>query len=61
MMDFVGSIDGEEFEGGKAADFTLDLGQGRMIPGFEDGIIGKTAGEELTVDVTFPLNTMLKT
>jgi len=41
IIDFVGSIDGEEFEGGKAADFTLELGQGRMIPGFEDGIIGK--------------------
>ena len=54
IIDFVGSIDGEEFEGGKAADFTLELGQGRMIPGFEEGIIGKKAGEEVTVDVTFP-------
>ncbi len=54
IIDFVGSIDGEEFEGGKASDFTLELGQGRMIPGFEDGIIGKKAGEEVTVDVTFP-------
>lgn len=54
VIDFVGSIDGEEFEGGKASDFTLELGQGRMIPGFEDGIIGKKAGEEVTVNVTFP-------
>jgi trigger factor len=54
IIDFVGSIDGEEFEGGKASDFTLELGQGRMIPGFEDDIIGKKAGEEVTVDVTFP-------
>lgn len=54
IIDFVGSIDGEEFEGGKASDFTLELGQGRMIPGFEDGIIGKKAGEEVTVEVTFP-------
>ena len=54
IIDFVGSIDGEEFEGGKASDFTLELGQGRMIPGFEDGIIGKKTGEEVTVDVTFP-------
>ena len=54
IIDFVGSIDGEEFEGGKASDFTLELGQNRMIPGFEDGIIGKKAGEEVTVDVTFP-------
>ena len=54
VIDFVGSIDGEEFDGGKATDFTLELGQGRMIPGFEDGIVGKKAGEEVTVDVTFP-------
>jgi trigger factor len=54
IIDFVGSIDGEKFEGGKASDFTLELGQNRMIPGFEDGIIGKKAGEEVTVDVTFP-------
>lgn len=54
VIDFVGSIDGEEFEGGKANDFTLELGQGRMIPGFEDGIVGKKAGEQVTVDVTFP-------
>lgn len=54
IIDFVGSVDGEEFEGGKATDFTLELGQGRMIPGFEDGLIGKKAGEEATLDVTFP-------
>ncbi|MEN3157115.1 trigger factor [Alkalimonas sp. NCh-2] len=54
IMDFVGSIDGEEFEGGKASDFTLELGQGRMIPGFEEGLIGKKAGEETTLEVTFP-------
>lgn len=53
-VDFNGSIDGEEFEGGKAEDFTLAMGQGRMIPGFEEGIVGKTAGEEFTVEVTFP-------
>ena len=53
-MDFVGSIDGEEFEGGKASDFQLELGAGRMIPGFEDGVIGKKAGQKATVDVTFP-------
>ncbi|CAM3860146.1 trigger factor [Rheinheimera salexigens] len=53
-IDFVGSIDGEEFEGGKASNFELELGQNRMIPGFEDGIMGKKAGEELTVDVNFP-------
>ena len=53
-MDFTGSVDGVEFEGGKASGFALELGQGRMIPGFEDGIIGKKAGEEFTIDVTFP-------
>ena len=54
IIDFVGSIDGEEFDGGKATNFTLELGQGRMIPGFEDGIVGKKAGEQVTVEVTFP-------
>ncbi|WP_434359505.1 trigger factor [Parasalinivibrio latis] len=53
-IDFTGSIDGEEFEGGKAEDFKLVMGQGRMIPGFEDGILGKKAGEEFTIDVNFP-------
>ena len=53
-IDFVGTIDGEEFEGGKADGFALAMGQGRMIPGFEDGVVGKKAGEEFTVEVTFP-------
>ncbi|WP_406663340.1 trigger factor [Gallaecimonas sp. GXIMD1310] len=53
-IDFVGSIDGEEFEGGKAEGFALELGKGRMIPGFEDGIKGKKAGDQITSDVTFP-------
>ena len=53
-VDFTGSVDGEEFEGGKASDFVLAMGQGRMIPGFEDGIKGHKAGEEFTIDVTFP-------
>lgn len=53
-MDFVGTIDGVEFEGGKADAFELELGKGQMIPGFEDGIIGGKKGEEVTVEVTFP-------
>ncbi|MGF1908184.1 trigger factor [Vibrio kasasachensis] len=53
-IDFVGSIDGEEFEGGKAENFPLEMGAGRMIPGFEDGIAGKTAGMEFEIEVTFP-------
>ncbi|CNH68495.1 trigger factor [Yersinia massiliensis] len=53
-LDFTGSIDGEVFEGGKATDFVLAMGQGRMIPGFEDGVIGHKAGEEFVIDVNFP-------
>ena len=54
IIDFVGTIDGEEFEGGKAEDFTLELGKERMIPGFEKPLVGAKKGEEVTVDVTFP-------
>lgn len=53
-FDFEGSVDGEKFEGGTAEDFVLVLGSGRMIPGFEDGIVGMKAGEEKVIDVTFP-------
>ena len=53
-VDFTGSIDGEEFEGGKASDFVLAMGQGRMIPGFEEGLVGHKAGEEFSIDVNFP-------
>ena len=53
-FDFEGSIDGEKFEGGAAQDYKLTLGEGRMIPGFEDGIVGMKAGEEKVIDVTFP-------
>lgn len=53
-IDFTGSVDGEEFEGGKSADFVLAMGQDRMIPGFEAGIVGHKAGEEFTIDVNFP-------
>lgn len=53
-IDFVGKVDGEVFEGGSAEGQELVLGSGSMIPGFEDGIIGMKAGEEKTIDVTFP-------
>ncbi|WP_417347855.1 trigger factor [Ferrimonas sp.] len=53
-LDFEGSIDGEAFDGGKSEGFELVLGSGRMIPGFEDGLLGKKAGDEFTIDVTFP-------
>ncbi|WP_459205214.1 trigger factor [Pseudomonas sp. MLB6B] len=53
-IDFVGKIDGEEFQGGSAKGTQLVLGSGRMIPGFEDGLVGAKAGEERVVNVTFP-------
>ena len=53
-IDFVGTIDGEVFDGGKDEGFALAMGQGRMIPGFEEGVVGKKAGEEFTIEVTFP-------
>lgn len=53
-MSFVGSLDGEPFDGGTADDFKLVLGSGQMIPGFEDGLVGASAGESRKVDVTFP-------
>lgn len=53
-IDFKGYVDGEEFEGGSAEDQKLTLGSGQMIPGFEDGVIGGKAGEELEVEATFP-------
>ncbi len=53
-FDFEGTLEGEKFEGGSAEDFTLVLGSGRMIPGFEDGIVGMKKGEEKVIDVTFP-------
>ncbi|QBG37426.1 trigger factor [Litorilituus sediminis] len=53
-IDFTGRVDGEEFEGGKAEGFELELGAGRMIPGFEKEITGMKVGEEKTIKVTFP-------
>ncbi|MGB0619714.1 MAG: trigger factor [Myxococcota bacterium] len=53
-IDFVGSIDGVEFEGGSAEGVDLELGSGRMIPGFEDELIGAKSGEERDLNVTFP-------
>ena len=53
-INFVGSIDGEEFDGGKAEDFPLELGKGQMIPGFEEPLIGAKTGDEVVAEVTFP-------
>jgi trigger factor len=54
VIDFVGSIDGEVFEGGSAEDTTVVIGAGRFIPGFEEQLIGATVGEARTLNVTFP-------
>lgn len=53
-IDFVGSVDGVEFEGGKGEDYPLTIGSGTFIPGFEDQLIGHKAGETVDVKVTFP-------
>jgi trigger factor len=53
-IDFVGKIDGEAFAGGSATGTQLVLGSGRMIPGFEDGLVGAKAGEERVLNLTFP-------
>jgi len=54
VMDYVGTVDGEPFEGGKGEDRTVILGSGSLIPGFEEGIVGAVAGEERSIDLTFP-------
>lgn len=54
VIDFVGKIDGEEFDGGKGEGASIELGSGRMIPGFEEGMIGVQANQEKTITVTFP-------
>ena len=56
VIDFVGKVDGEAFEGGSAEDYPLVLGSNSFIPGFEAGLVGVNAGEEKDVDVTFPEN-----
>lgn len=53
-IDFVGTVDGEEFAGGSANDTELELGAGRFLKELEDGIVGMSSGEEKTVPVTFP-------
>ena len=53
-IDYAGTRDGEAFDGGTAEGSDLELGSGRMIPGFEDGIVGMSAGEEKTLSLSFP-------
>ena len=54
VIDFVGKIDGEPFEGGAAEDYPLVLGSNSFIPGFEEGLVGVKAGDETDVEVNFP-------
>lgn len=54
IIDFVGKVNGEPFEGGSAKDFALELGSGQLIPGFEDGIVGKASGDKFDLKLTFP-------
>lgn len=60
VIDFEGFIDGVPFEGGKGEDFTLVLGSGQFIPGFEDQVAGHSIDEEFDVNVTFPENYQMK-
>ena len=53
-IDFVGKVGGEEFDGGKGEGVSIELGSGRMIPGFEEGMVGVSSGEKKTITVTFP-------
>ncbi|MDR2098560.1 MAG: trigger factor [Rickettsiales bacterium] len=54
VIDFTGSVDGAEFDGGKGADYPLELGSGSFVPGFEDQLVGRSKGDDVDVSVTFP-------
>ncbi|MCX2455690.1 trigger factor [Lacticaseibacillus nasuensis] len=54
VIDYVGTVDGKEFDGGSAKNYSLELGSNSFIPGFEDQLIGHKADEDVTVKVTFP-------
>lgn len=54
VIDYTGTVDGTEFDGGSAKNYSLELGSGSFIPGFEDQLVGHKAGEDVTVKVTFP-------
>ena len=53
-IDFTGTVDGTAFEGGSGTDMAVEIGKGRLIAGFEDGLIGLSAGDEKILDLTFP-------
>jgi trigger factor len=54
VIDYAGSVDGEPFEGGTARDQMVELGSGRLVAGFEDQLVGASAGDERTVQISFP-------
>lgn len=54
VMDFAGKVDGVAFDGGTGTDMRIEIGSGRLIPGFEEQLVGVKAGEEKTIEVTFP-------
>jgi len=54
VMDFVGTVEGEEFEGGKGEGMQIEIGSGRLIPGFEDQLVGVKANDKVKVEVSFP-------
>ena len=56
VIDFEGFKDGEPFQGGKGENYSLELGSGSFVPGFEDQVIGMKAGDEKDLDITFPEN-----
>ncbi|MBP0956119.1 trigger factor [Huintestinicola sp.] len=56
VIDFEGFMDGKAFDGGKENGFSLKIGSGQFIPGFEEQIVGKSTGEDFTINVTFPEN-----
>lgn len=60
VMDFVGKVDGIAFEGGTGTDMSVELGSGRLIPGFEDQVVGAKTGEERQINVTFPADYQAK-
>jgi len=54
VINFAGFLDGVQFPGGTAENFSLTLGSGQFVPGFEDQVIGMTEGEERDINITFP-------
>lgn len=54
VIDFAGYLNGEQFDGGTASGYPLELGSGQFVPGFEDQIIGMKVGETRDINITFP-------